>query len=241
MTRPKLLDLCSGQGGAARGYVNAGFDVDCVDIQPKHGPRVLDGAGASRFFAADAIAFLGAHAWQYDVVHISPPCQRFSISTASSPEVRERYPDLITPARELLERSGKPYVIENVKGSPLRDPLVLCWSMFNAAGSVIDDDGTPLRMERHRLFESNMPLYAPRPDAHDKAVQVAGSYGGARRDKVEARTIRHGGYVPSRPVQERLMGIDWMTQRALFESIPPAYTEHIGAQILAHLAREAAA
>ena len=232
MPRPKLLDLCSGQGGAARGYIDAGFDVDCVDIESKHGIRVIKGAGASRFFVGDAIDFLRRHVWQYDAVHISPPCQRFTIATSASPEVRERYPDLIAPARELLIACGKPWVIENVKGAPLIDPLTLCWSMFFEAGSVIDDDGTPLRMERHRLFESNVDLVAPRADAHDRGVQVAGSYGGARRDKVEARTIRHGGYVPSQDVQQRLMGIDWMTQRALYESIPPAYTEFIGRQLM---------
>lgn len=233
--RPRLLDLCSGQGGAARGYMNAGFEVDCVDIEKKHGKRCVHGAGAARFFAADALEFLRLNAWQYDAIHISPPCQRFSIATSSSPDVRLRYPDLIGPARDLLEDTGLPWVIENVKGAPLHNPTTLCWSMFNDAGSVLDDDGTPLRMERHRLFESNVVLDVPRPDDHDRSVQVAGCYGGARRDKVEARVVRHGGYVPSKPVQQRLMGIDWMTQRALYESIPPVYTEWIGNHLRAAL------
>jgi DNA (cytosine-5)-methyltransferase 1 len=31
------------------------------------------------------------------------------------------------------------------------------------------------------------------------------------------------------------MGIDWMNDQELNEAIPPAYTEHIGRQLVAHL------
>ena len=96
-------------------------------------------------------------------------------------------------------------------------------------------------MERHRLFESNIDLTAPAGCSHPRDVQVAGSYGGARRDKWEAKHIRKGGYVPSIPVQQQLLGIDWMTQKGMHQSIPPAYTQHIGTQLLAHIATEVAA
>jgi len=36
------------------------------------------------------------------------------------------------------------------------------------------------------------------------------------------------------------MGIDWMTWDEIREAIPPAYTEHIGAQLLDHLKERAA-
>lgn len=36
-------------------------------------------------------------------------------------------------------------------------------------------------------------------------------------------------------VQQRAMGIDWMPLANLTEAIPPAYTEHIGAQLLRSL------
>jgi len=220
MTKPKLLDLFCCEGGAGMGYSRAGFDVTGVDLDPKYAKRY-----PFRFIAADAIEYVKAHGHEYDVIHASPPCQHASIATSSLD--RSKYPRLIEPTREALVKSRKRYIIENVTGSALLDPLMLCGSMFEL--TAIDDDGILLRLERHRLFESNMPwLRAPKVDYHDRRIQVAGSYGGARRDKHEARTVRHGGYVPSAAVQQRLLGIDWMTQNGMHQSIPPAYTQWLG-------------
>lgn len=215
----RLLDLFCCEGGAAVGYDRAGFTVTGVDLDPKFSKRY-----PFEFHAADALEFVKDHGHEFDAIHASPPCQRYSITNASR---RHDYPDLIGPTREALQATGKPYVIENVAGAPLHNPITLCWSHFYEPGIVEDDDGTPLRMERHRLFETNFPVMVGEC-FHPKEIQVAGSYGGARRDKIEARTVRKGGYVPSKTVQERLLGIDWMTQHGLFQSVPPVYTEHIG-------------
>lgn len=235
--RPRLLDLFCCEGGAAVGYHRAGFDVVGVDLF-----KYKDAAGRTKGFSqkrypfeshqADALEYVKAHGHRFDAIHASPPCQAYSI-TKNGHNVS--HPELIEPTRDALIATGRPWVIENVEGAPLLDPLTLCWSMFREAGSVIDDDGTPLRMERHRLFESNVALVAPRADHHDRSVQVAGSYGGARRDKVEARTIRHGGYVPSKAVQQQLLGIDWMTEGGMHQSLPPLYTEWVGLQLRLHL------
>lgn len=216
----RLLDLFCCEGGAAMGYSRAGFDVVGVDLEPRFAKRY-----PFEFHAGDAIEFVKEHGHEFDVIHASPPCQRYSITNAAR---KHDYPDLIAPTREALQATGLPYVIENVVGAPLQNPITLCWQHFNAPGSVPDEDGTPLRMERHRLFEVNFVMPTPPPCVHDRSIQVAGSYGGARRDKWEAKHVRKGGYVPAKHIQERLLGIDWMTQNGLYQSVPPAYTQFVG-------------
>lgn len=216
----KLLDLFCCEGGAAKGYQQAGFEVTGIDLHPRFAKRY-----PGTFIQADALEYVKEHGHEYDVIHASPPCQRYSITNAAR---RHDYPDLVADTRTALEATGKPWVIENVVGAPLNDPITLCWTMFHQPGSVHDTDGEPLQMFRHRLFESNIPIAPPSTCNHDKTMQVAGSYGGARRNKWEARHVRKGGYVPAKNVQEQLLGIDWMTQHGLYQSLPPSYTEWVG-------------
>ena len=265
--RPRLLDLFCGEGGAGMGYSLAGFGVYAVDNNParlamnpfpSHLGDVIEvmatliGGRAVDFTHRD-----GRVEWltlaDFAVIHGSPTCTGYSRGTAAIPDRLTRYDRLIAITRALMVEAGLPYVIENVADarSELRDPMLLCWSMFYDAGSVFDTDGTPLRMERHRLFESNVPLdpghslgseYVLGSCYHPRSVQVAGAYGGARRDKVEARMIRKGGYVPqSLAVLRALVGAPWMSETGCFLSIPPAYTSFIGAQLIDHLTRSAAA
>ena len=217
----KLLDLFCCEGGAAQGYADAGFEVTGVDLQGKYAKRY-----PFRFIQGDAIEYLKNHGHEYDVIHASPPCQAYSVTKNAH---GKKHPKLIELVREVLDVIGKPYVIENVVGAPLLNPILLCGRMFNL--SAIDDDGQMLVLDRHRLFETNLPIKPLEHLPHDRKLQVAGSYGGARRDKVEAKLIRKGGYVPSKAVQEKLLGIDWMTQYGLFQSIPPVYTEWLGKEI----------
>ena len=235
MTRPKLLDAFCCQGGAWAGYHQAGFDVTGIDNDPR-----VQKYYPGRFIHGDAIAYIAKHGHQYDAIHASPPCQALTRGNAgkTTPHL-----NLIPATRAACEKAGVPYVIENVEHAAphLNDPTTLCWTMFNPPGSVEDVDGTPLQMFRHRLFETNWPLAAPFCN-HANGVQVAGCYGGGRRDAWEARNVRHGGYVPkNRNVLRALMGIDWpTTEKGLFEALPPVYTEHIGRQFLAHLETRAA-
>jgi DNA (cytosine-5)-methyltransferase 1 len=139
--------------------------------------------------------------------------------------------------------------MENVPKAPLRRDLILCGTMFGL--TTMDDDGTLLHLDRHRVFESNVPLRLPtgaRPVSPHRCgprlgVQWAGVYGGARKDKVEARTVRKGGYVPpSANVQSDLLGgVDWMTGKGRRECIPWAYSEWIGRQLLAFVTEREAA
>lgn len=139
MSRPLLLDLFCGAGGAAMGYHRAGFDVIGVDLNPQ--PRY-----PFEFHQCDALEWLSYEQNEFDAIHASPPCQRYTALAKGNNANVDDYPDLIAPTRELLQETGLPYVIENVPSAPLRYPITLCGEMFGL--SVI----------RHRLFESNLPL-----------------------------------------------------------------------------------
>lgn len=234
-SRPRLLDLFCGEGGAGMGYHQAGFDVFGVDSSTA---RLAYYPFPSH--QGDAIEYLLAHGREFDAIHASPPCTGYSRGTVAVPERMERYDRLIAVTHEGLEITGRPYVIENVEGAALelRHPWLLCGRMFDLA--AIDDDGTRLVLDRHRLFEvGGWQMIVPPHWPHDPHVQVAGAYGGARRDKDEARHVRHGGYVPrSLDVLRSLLGTPWMTEAGCFLSIPPAYTEYIGLQLRAHLAAQ---
>lgn len=233
---PWILDLFCGAGGGAMGYRRAGFEVLGVDINPQ--PNY-----PFEFIQADALEFMdrlvsgGTWDWKglrlFRAIHASPPCQLHSHGTVAID--KSRYPNLIPPTRELLKASGLPYVIENVERAPLLDPVTLCGGCFDLKAW---DDAGELFLRRHRLFESNFDLWAA--SCHCRSWQklglkLAGCYGGARRTRYEAQHIRHGGYVPPRPILDDLMGIDWMTEAELFQAVPPAYTEFIGQQLLQHL------
>lgn len=231
----RLLDLFAGEGGAAVGYHRAGFDVTGVDLDRGHLKRY-----PFLHYTADALDYLFDYGDEYDAIHASPPCQAYTRGNAGR---ITSWPRLIEPVRNLLEATGKPYVIENVADarSELHDPTMLCGCMFNL--STTDTDGTTIHLQRQRLFETNWPLPAPRPCDHTAHQWIAGAYGGARRDKHEAKHVRKGGYVPKdKDVVKALLGVEHeMTWGGLFECIPPAYTEWIGGQLRAHLSDTAIA
>lgn len=205
----RLLDLCCNAGGSATGYHRAGFRVTGVDNR-------LFKRFPFEFCQADAIEYLKQHGHEYHVVTASPPCQRFT----NCQRIRGReHPDLITPIREVCLALGVPYVIENVEGAPLIDPIMLCGAMF-----------PELRVYRHRLFECSFPVTAPlhpphtakltkmgRPPRPDEYMHVVGNFSGM----TQAREA---------------MGVDWMMRDELRESIPPAYTEWIGKHLMRELA-----
>lgn len=224
--KPRLLDLYSCAGGAAMGYHYVGFDVVGVDREPQ--PNY-----PFEFIQADAIEFGYEHGHEFAVRHASPPCYAHS-KTKHTHKVQHE--DLLEPTRRMLREVGGPYVIENVEGAPLIDPLTLCGSEFGLR--AMDVDGVELALRRHRLFESNVWLTGPGGCIHDN-TQVAGSYTASRHRTPAQRDnpSRRGGYTPALAVRAALLGIDWkMTEYELAQAIPPAYTRWIGAQLLDHLA-----
>ncbi len=217
--RPLLLDLFCGAGGAAMGYHRAGFEVIGVDINPQPDYPF-------EFVQADALDPELTFDNDFVAVHASPPCQAHSTASGNARKAGTEYPELIGPTRELLKRLDLPYVIENVEGAPLIDPIKLCGSSFG------------LDVRRRRLFETNWSVGVVPPSV---------SWQTPRFRSLDSRMVKagklatvvgvhgHCQYAGEGRLRELAMGIDWMTQDELAESIPPAYTEFIGRRLIAHL------
>src|SRR5258707_18456 len=132
----RLLYLFCGAGGAAMGYHRAGFEVVGVDISPQnHFPF--------EFIQADAISYALENVSHFDAIHASPPCQQYSMAAQSQRNNGKVYPDLLPTTRAALQKTGKPFVIENVKGAPMRPDLKLCGCLFG------------LNLRRERWFETS--------------------------------------------------------------------------------------
>ena len=205
----KLLDLFCGAGGASKGYAMAGFEVTGIDV--KHGKRY-----PFEYIRADVRDYLDPDfLQQFDVIAASPPCQTHSATKhlRNAQGNNTSKIDMIPEVREALIASGKPYVIENVPNAPLINPIQLCGSGFG------------LKVRRHRLFESNVPIIGNTCN-HKAQGKPVGIYGSMRDE------IPNGGHT-AKTMQEahEAMGIDWMIWGELVESIPPAYTHYIGVQL----------
>jgi len=208
----RVLDLYSGAGGCTKGYQDAGFYVVGVDNRPQ--PRYC----GDRFILGDALEVLAGmietgEIEEYSLIAASPPCQAYTdLRTLQG----KTYPDLISVTRTLLRATGKPYVIENVEGAPLINPILLCGVMFG------------LKVFRHRLFECSPWILAPGHPKHNGStgthrypykpingyIQVTGAGGNF--------TLEQG---------QKAMDIDWMNKEELAQAIPPAYTKWVGEQM----------
>jgi DNA (cytosine-5)-methyltransferase 1 len=225
MSRPLLLDLFCGGGGAGMGYHRAGFDVIGADLAPQ--PNY-----PFEFLQADALALLADREFmaQFSAVHASPPCQRKSRMTNCRPGLAAEYPNLVEPVRGLLTAWGGPWVIENVEGAglPGQDDLfgahgvMLCGTMFGRA------------LYRHRWFRASFPLRAPGHPRHLLPASKAGHWRPGTVISVE-------GHCSPIELAREVMGIDWMSRDELAESIPPAFTEYLGGFLIDALAERGAA
>lgn len=242
--RPLLLDLYCKAGGTSRGYQMAGFYVVGVDIESQKNYigddflqadalevlRILIGGGCiigSRNSYARHASEGGRvyHLEDFTLIAASPPCQKYA-RTKNLKTSRKDHPDLVGPTRELLLMTGKPYVIENVQGAPLINPLRLCGTMFNL-GTI-----------RHRLFECNPPIwFPPAPCQHDGKI-VPMWWKSRQRALLAGGTYKYIHVVGSSflmPEAREAMGINWMIRDEISQAIPPAYCEYIGKQMLLSL------
>ena len=210
MSRPKLLDLFCGAGGAAMGYHWAGFDVVGVDIKPQ--PRY-----PFEFHQADAMSY---PLFDWDAIHASPPCQDHVRSPG--PAKKHGTGWMLAATRDRLISGYTPWIIENVPGAPMRADFSLCGCHFGLK-----------RLKRQRWFETSWQGFAVFPQCRhaEPCISVTGTGTPTGTWKVYG-SLKLGDF-------QEVMGIDWMTRAELSQAIPPAYTKYIGKQLLAFLAVKA--
>lgn len=210
MTRPRLLDLFCCEGGAAAGYTAAGFEVVGVDIDPQ--PRY-----PYEFHQGDAMT------WPldgFDAVHASPPCQDHS-STKSFAGPRHGTGWMLDATIERLAASGLPWIVENVEAADMPGALTLCGTEFGLGA-----EGRVLR--RHRKFVSSVFLMGA-GGCHCSGRAIGGVYGHGPH-----RGARGYGYAAD--AAREAMRMPWASRDGVTQAIPPAYTQFLGEQLMAHLA-----
>jgi len=210
------------------GYHRAGFEVVGVDLSSQpHYPF--------EFHQGDALAYAVRHWQEFDVIHASPPCKKNTRLKAFS---ADHHVELIPQTRAILDAIGLPYVIENVPGAEMMDPVILCGSMFD------------LGVLRHRLFETNWPLAQPECDHEGQAARSPGypvkRYHSGHPEIVMSPVIGvygrgQGLGKGEAALWRQAMGIDWMNKDEMREAIPPAYTKLIGQALMAQLEARALA
>jgi DNA (cytosine-5)-methyltransferase 1 len=189
----KILDLFCCAGGASMGMHRAfpNAKITGVDIEV-HANYPFD------FIQADALEF---PLQGYDFIWASPPCQHYS-SMANIHKNRDKHPALIEPIRKRLKESGAVWVIENVMGAPLKNPMMLCGTMFG------------LKIPKHRIFETSAPIFNLLPPCGHQ--DVYDPYHGGEEARGEREKLA------------KVIGVDWtMTRPEVREAIPPAYSEYL--------------
>ncbi len=220
----KLLDLYCGAGLAAIGYEQAGWEITGIDIsrQPNY---------PYRFIQKDALKALRDKRFlrKFDAVHASPPCQAYSSSTYRFRRSGTEYADLVEVTRGLLEKTGLPYIIENVPLSPIRPDLRLSGSMFGLTEII-----------RERWFELGN-WFCLQPPPVGKPSEFVTIMGTASYRK--AKHLPHG-WKPSfakssvRKTWLVAMGLPEdapFKSREISQGIPPAYTKFIGENLMRFL------
>jgi DNA (cytosine-5)-methyltransferase 1 len=210
MERPLALDMFCGAGGVAEGLYRAGYQPIGVDINPQKNYPFP-------FIQADVMNLSFA---RFALAWASPPCQGYS-DMQHAPGAKE-HPLLIEPIRNKLIRSKVPYVIENVMGAPLVNPIVLCGCQFG-----LGVEG--FRLERKRQFECSFAV--DQPKCKDHSLPVIGMYGGHVRCRSSKFWRGTGADFPNQDkpaLAKQAMGIDWMTMNEMSQAIPPAFAQYIG-------------
>ena len=235
----RVLDLYCGAGLVADGLLAAGCEVVGVDLlyQPSY---------PGQFLQHDALTLTDSFLDSFAAIWASPPCLRETVMRSAPGAKGDEHPDLITPTQSMLDRwaarTGGKFIIENVANTRrLRDPVILCGSMF---GLGVEDGRRRFHLERHRKFETNWPLAAPCACQHQQPV--VGCYGAHARVRAASaggRGTRDTWARPHREIMADAMGVRRrdLTAADISQGIPPAYSQYVVEQLLAHIEERAAA
>jgi len=217
---PKLLDLFCCCGGISKGFHNKGWECTGVDIKDGH-------QYPYEFIQSDVFDLPMDFFQQFDLIHASPPCQ-FHIPT--NKHRQHNHINLIPKTIELLEKAGKPYIIENVPGSPLRKDLVLCGEALG------------LKVIRHRIFQiKGFTVMQPKHEKHKISVlngTAVPLYSGGFCPGFWGNKERRKEFIQNRKEKnlykftindyQNATGIDWVDKKEhLTQMIPPKYAEYI--------------
>jgi DNA (cytosine-5)-methyltransferase 1 len=229
VSKPRLLDLFCGAGGAAMGYHRAGFEVVGVDIKPQPQYPFEFHQGDAMDVLHRAAEYTRVALDDFEAIHASPPCQYFTQMRASwrAQGYNDGYVDLLTPTLAVLRDFGVPYVVENVIGAKraMRPDVILHGGMFG------------LTCHRPRAFECSFFSLSPVAPVNREPIGVYDTRprgmthhrtrkdrNGKRSEMRIARTVAEA---------QEALGIDWTDEwLELKEAIPPAYTEWLGTQLL---------
>lgn len=206
----KVLDLYCKAGGSAQGLKDAWADAEIVGVDiefQKNYPFT--------FVLGDALN-PPFDLREFDFIWASPVCKGYTPLKALHKD--REYPRLIRATRKMLDKAGRPWVMENVSGArdDMRTVIELCGTMFG------------LKVYRHRRFESNMMLMQPSHLPHrDRMPRCCNGKNGKSPNgfvTVAGHSFRVADGIEA-------MKINWMTGAELSQAIPPAYSEFIAKQI----------
>jgi len=114
----RLLDLFCGRWGVSKAFAARGWHCVGVDlIEPPETPK------GCTFIQADVLISGEAILWNddFDFAWASSPCEEFSVHGMKHFHPHPKYPEtgikLFNHTREILEASGVPYVMENVRAA----------------------------------------------------------------------------------------------------------------------------
>ncbi len=164
-----------------------------------------------KFILDEGISYISKNWHKYDAIHMSPPCQKYTcVNTYNKTKCSNDLELLLI----ICGYIPIPWVIENVPNAPLPKTISLFGPQFN------------LNIIRKRIFYSNIMLFEPgavpqkrRYYPDKKIFTIAGAGGKGNTVSAWSAAIK----------------INWMTRNGLRQSIPPAYTEFIGNQLITFL------